>query len=249
MMTQTQEHQELERAIEQLYVTFAGYPLRRVVEGCPHCVSAADNQMLHAAPLRALPRKNLEKYAWKAMTTWGKVEDFKHFLPRLLEVLVADDFNVVLEAFGGKFRYAGYAAWPDEERLAVAAFCMAWWRDLLATFPTRKPIIDYLGMFAQFIEDIRPFLEIVRSTEIVPAQRHLAQVCLYLAVGNGSEALTPPVWWEERPSQWRQFVDWLFEPLTGTQLGRALQVAEAWGDLDEFHQWLKESVVSLIGSA
>lgn len=249
MTMQTQEQQALQQAIEQLYAVFARYPLRSVVEGCPHCVYAADNEMLHAAPLRALPRENLEKYAWKTMTTWGKVSDFKHFLPRLLEILVDDDCDFDFEAFGSKFHYAEYGAWPEDERLAVESFCMAWWRVVLATFPTRNLIIFHLGMFAQFIEDIRPFLGVLRNTEIASAQRHFVQLCLDLTTGNGSEPLTPPAWWEDRPSQWRQFVDWFFEPLTVAQFDRALQVAEAYGDMNDFQQWLKECVLSLVRPA
>lgn len=250
MTMQTQEQQALQQAIERLYTVFARYSLRRVVEGCPHCVYAADNGMLHAAPLRALPRENLKKYAWKAMTTWGDVDDFKHFLPRILELLVDDDYSFDAEAFGGKFPYAEYGAWPEEERLAVESFCLAWWHVLLATFPSKRPVEIYLGMFAQFMDDIRPFLEIVRDTETSSAQRHFTQLCLDLATGNGSQPLTTPVWWEERPGQWQQFIDWLFEPLTSLQLRRAIETAEVSGDLDnDYTQWLKEVTLGLIPQA
>ena len=54
MLQQIHERLALQEAIGQLYSVFAPYPLRRVVEGCPHCVSVADEKRLHEAPLRAL---------------------------------------------------------------------------------------------------------------------------------------------------------------------------------------------------
>jgi hypothetical protein len=80
----------LQTAVAGLYATFAPYPLGKVA-GCPHCVYPQDIALIHSAPMRALSAEQLEKYGWKAMTTWGDVADFKHFAPRLFEIAIYDD--------------------------------------------------------------------------------------------------------------------------------------------------------------
>jgi hypothetical protein len=49
-----QEWAALEATIEALYQAFAAYPLRPVIEGCPHCVSREDSDQLHVRPFREL---------------------------------------------------------------------------------------------------------------------------------------------------------------------------------------------------
>ena len=70
---------DLDDKIRQLYDTFSVYPLNRGMEGCPCCVKDTDKMRLLSKPLRELAADDLSKYYWKAMTTWGAVDDFKHF--------------------------------------------------------------------------------------------------------------------------------------------------------------------------
>src|SRR5512146_471627 len=70
------EQGALHAAIGSLYATFASYPLKRVIAGCPHCVSGADSDALHVRALGALTADDVRYYATKAMTTFGDAEDF-----------------------------------------------------------------------------------------------------------------------------------------------------------------------------
>ena len=120
----------LRAAISGLYATFVSYPLKRVIAGCPHCVSGADSDALHVRALDALTADDVRYYATKAMTTFGDAEDFKHFLPRLLELLAreleaggaGEDLGFSEEILGRKLALAGYADWPAVEREAVDRF-------------------------------------------------------------------------------------------------------------------------------
>ena len=60
---------ELEIAIENLYTTFAVYPFKSTMEGCPCCVSDSDKENIHSKQLRELNEDDLSRYAFKAMTT------------------------------------------------------------------------------------------------------------------------------------------------------------------------------------
>jgi hypothetical protein len=112
---------DLASAIEGLYVAFARYPLRARIEGCPHCDLGGNERSLHAAPLRELGADDFDRYPFKAMTTFGDVDDFRHFLPRIAELLTAVGAigATDLGIFAGKMIYGEWTTWPERERDAV----------------------------------------------------------------------------------------------------------------------------------
>ncbi|MDI1443531.1 hypothetical protein [Polyangium sp. 6x1] len=125
------------RALEALYRTFARYPLRARIVGCPHCVGQKDDAPLHRAPLRALRAADLGSYAFKAMTTWGDVDDYRHFLPRILDLSLDRPPEPGLEPaqIADKLRYAGWSTWPEDEQKAITEFVMATFQAALAWHP------------------------------------------------------------------------------------------------------------------
>jgi hypothetical protein len=72
--------------IERLYQLFSRYKCPRQLEGCPCCTTAEEAQPLVRKPLRTIAAPELEHYASKALTTWGTLDDYKYFLPRILEL-------------------------------------------------------------------------------------------------------------------------------------------------------------------
>lgn len=62
------------------------------MESCPCCRGPEKVRPLYDRPLRQLMPEDLHFYAFCAMTTMGDVEDFRHFLPRIFELLNDDDF-------------------------------------------------------------------------------------------------------------------------------------------------------------
>jgi hypothetical protein len=121
----------LKTAIANLYVTFSHYPFRPEIDGCPHCIFAEDQKKLAAKALNLMESEDISRYAWKAMTTWGEVEDFKHFLPRLLELIattgIAYNSGVVLR----KLEYAKWNDWEQAEKDSTHSFLLAWWTELV----------------------------------------------------------------------------------------------------------------------
>lgn len=120
---------ELKIAIERLYDTFSSYPFNEKMEGCPCCVSSTDKEKIHTKPLRQLDGDDLSRYAFKAITTWGNTNDFKHYLPRIFELLSTTDFIVDTFVVLGKLKYANWETWSTEEQKAINDFLMAWWID------------------------------------------------------------------------------------------------------------------------
>ena len=120
---------ELQTAIEELYKTFSKYPFNSTIDGCPCCVSDSDKSTLHSKPLRELEDEDISRYAFKAMTTWGNVNDFKYYLPRIFELsasrkLIVDHFVVL-----GKLHYGKWQEWKASEQETIAKFLIAWWKN------------------------------------------------------------------------------------------------------------------------
>ncbi|KXX69362.1 hypothetical protein [Flammeovirga sp. SJP92] len=120
--------EEFKIAIEELYSTFDKYSLKPTMEGCPCCVSDNDKSTLHSKKLRELEDDDISKYAFKAMTTWGDIYDFKHYLPRIFELtatrkLVLDTFVIL-----GKLDYGNWNEWEIDERNTIIKFLKAWWK-------------------------------------------------------------------------------------------------------------------------
>lgn len=123
----------LESSVERLYETFSTYPLVENMKGCPCCVSETDKEELHIRPLRDLEENDLSRYTFKALTTWGNLEDFKYFLPRLFEICAKGGVNIDIGILLHKLEYGNFRMWPENERAAVEAFIWKWWEHSIAT--------------------------------------------------------------------------------------------------------------------
>ena len=159
------EQAALHEAIEKLYATFASYPLHHPVVGCPCCVSKADQERIASKALRQLDGYDLERFAWKAMSTWGDENDFRHFLPRVLELLSdAQERRNLPDLFivFGKLSYGHCEMWPKQEQEAITNYLLALWRWILAGHPGREEdslvASAYLEAMLDGIDDFAPFL-------------------------------------------------------------------------------------------
>jgi hypothetical protein len=78
---------------------------------------------LTSAPLRELSSENLGAYASYAVTTVGDIEDYKHFLPRILELAIQWTGQPGLDAemIALRLNYGKWREWPIQEQLAVEA--------------------------------------------------------------------------------------------------------------------------------
>ena len=120
--------EEFKIAIEELYRTFGKYPSKSTIEGCPCCVSDSDKSSLHSKPLRDLEDEDISKYAFKAMTTWGDVNDFKHYLPRIFELTATRKLIVNTFVILGKLDYGNWKEWEADEQDSILKFLKTWWK-------------------------------------------------------------------------------------------------------------------------
>ena len=206
---------DLDAAIAQLYRTFSRYRADDL-GGCPHCVAEAD----------ALTANDLEHYAFKAMTTWGSVDEFKHFLPRLFEILARDgeaDFTLA-EIVLSKPGYGKWQKWTRNERVAVDDFFRALWLDLLSRHPHPLSADSCLCGIAGSVPDMTFYLDAWSRSDGRAAMMHLAEFVGYNAAAtrrNTPQRVMRNPFWGDRQPQAEQVSHWPLDPARVAQLERA----------------------------
>lgn len=202
----------LDAAIDHLYTTFSAYPLNPQMSGCPCCVFPEDLNLIKAAPLRRLPRDSLEKFASKAVTTWGEIEDFKHFLPRLLEFELTGDPDFT-PSVHEKLEYCAWRTWPMPEQAAIAASIEASAISLLSIWPADRRLSDVLYAAIALGIDMSAFVAAWDHLKQRPsAIRHLA--ALVVSDFDYDFVVLPPA----STVSWRQLRAWLLDRATEQSL-------------------------------
>lgn len=201
-----EEQAALQAAIEKTYTIFERYPLHHPVIGCPCCISKADQERLASRPLRLLDAFDLDRFIWKTMSTWGDENDFKHFLPRMLELVTDPHERRGLPAhliLFGKLSYC--KAWTEAEWEAVTDYLLAFWHWILADHPGDEndtlEAYDFLDALSYGIDDLTPFLHTWHTIHTPSSLRQLANL-----VRNHS--------WGSRLAKHKQLRAWLREDRT-----------------------------------
>lgn len=126
----------LQKAIDQLYVVFAGYGTADMHYCDCGCVDPKWVENLASKPLRGLEYEQLGFYHSSAMYVWGEVEHYKHFLPRILELYGKEDTKWPdwdLEEIKTKLDHGKWDTWPQEEQKAIMSFVEAAWRTAIVS--------------------------------------------------------------------------------------------------------------------
>lgn len=125
--------------IDTCYLQLSCYQLNRNIEGCPCCVSEEDKYRLLSKPLKLLSADDLYKFTFKAITTWGEASDFKHYLPRILELVFTEASTIDIELLHSKLIQARFFEWPETEQQAVLNLAEAAWPSLCSKTQTVSP--------------------------------------------------------------------------------------------------------------
>ncbi|GGJ38590.1 hypothetical protein [Deinococcus roseus] len=192
----------MQEALEKVYQVFQNDTLHDRVEGCPCCVKNGDHARIRSKPLRFLEAEDLSRYAFKAMTTWGSEEDFRHFLPRLLELHVQKGNLLPLY----KLSYAHWTSWSEEEQESVRAVLLLWWKQLLQIEPPANVGQD-LEELARAEYTLEPYLQLWDSQESWEPWVHFAEF-VYLNLAD----LKSGKWLKENSRLNQQVLAWTLDP-------------------------------------
>jgi len=150
--------------VRGLYQAFAAYPREQTIEVCPHCVGRPDPEVLPRIRLERLSCPQLSPFAFRAISTWGTADDYRHFLPRVLELAASaegrDWPGLDLGVVASKLELAGFAGWPAPERQAVTAYLRDVWDAARAEDPDAGSwsTEEVLAAAARLVDDPAPFL-------------------------------------------------------------------------------------------
>lgn len=190
------------REVELLYDVFTRYACPAELVGCPCCTSPEASARLVSRPLRELTAGELEPYVMKAMSTWGTEDDFKYFLPRLVELCERRELVYGIEGVLEKVEYGRFREWRAEEREAVRDYIRAAWEDAVGSMDASRA--DGLLYGASFLfDDLTPFLEYAETTEPGFRSAYRAENTdeLWGKLDNAP--------WDEFSPAYRKVMDWL----------------------------------------
>lgn len=202
----------LDDAVDELYRVFAAYPLRPWTDACPCCHTEKDERAVRRRPLRELRPDDLAEFAADSLMTWGDVVDFKHFLPRLFEILAEDGFPdgyPDMETVVGALERGSWRTWPPDEQTAVEGFLTALWMSHLAGSPMAGRTDMVLASIATAVDDMTPYLDLWLELDgIAPAVRFAE----FLEANSTNAALGRRLsnpWLSGRREQEAQVREWL----------------------------------------
>lgn len=187
--------QRVQECVERAYAVFPATLSGAHGRACPCCTSQAEVAALWSAQRRTLSANELGNYSAKAMTTWGTADDYRYFLPRILELMTTREarswMGLDVQLIDDKLVYGEWEKWPPAERDVLRAF-------FLASFLHTVASGDGDGMTAtlhlwcglRHAVDTAPYWEPWQSDDY-GAQLHLVSVVeMYDPVGDSS-------WWDD----------------------------------------------------
>ncbi|MEV4642089.1 hypothetical protein AB0J80_32545 [Actinoplanes sp. NPDC049548] len=219
----------LAATIDSLYATFAPVPRPTAVDYCDCCFTVEEERALLAdVPLRQLPADALRPYAANVMFTVGGVDDFRHFLPRLLEIACGEGFSWPdLESVVGRLRFARWDGWPDDQRNAVRDFLTALWNHALTSEPEAEDVDAVLCAIGNAEVDLEPYLTAWTSTLSRPAAAQLRSLLEDGCRSDRTGRRLTNAFWRDRDGQARQVLGWLSSTDLHLALVAAIEVTDS----------------------
>ncbi len=259
MLNETERWESLRASIVGVYEAFARYKLAGPIKSeMSDAVMVADG-----IKLGERTAEELKRYQWKAMTTLGTVADYKHFLPRLLELNclqrrervlggAAAAFEMVeraidLSTIVDKLHYGEVLGWAGNELETLYRFGVARWRwelilpsDYAHDLQATMMLIAVIGRPLQNL--LQSSLESRDMNELCGLARFINR-CVEFSVKAGG---THVRWTESYLNAPDQFERWISQPHVEAALEKAFYQfgqGEAATELSNAVQkigWLRE---------
>ena len=189
-------------AITKLYAVFARYSRPQSMHAAEkHDVKKVMARLM-AAPLRDLAAENLGAYAASALYTIGDLGEYKHFLPRILDLSLTSTGWIGLdpEVIANKLNYTKWQQWPSDEKTAIQGAFKAGWRSSRNVSPDIREADSMLYACSAIGENIAPLLSDwlpLGSSDSVLQLAHLVRI---------SQNIDEDVYWREAPEPVRDLL-------------------------------------------
>jgi hypothetical protein len=165
---------ELELSIQKLYSVFSRYPLKEI-KYCSHCITKEENDELMHNNLNQIPTEKINRYIFKAITTWGDINDFKHFIPRIFELFAFDGKDFFhYDTIFDKLKYCGWENWQDNERKAIQEFSLSIWKYNIDSYPPLVSPEILIWIFVEHVKNLEVYLEYWKNSNSIYSIYNLA---------------------------------------------------------------------------
>ncbi len=155
----------LKETIDETYKVFSVYEKPKKMVGCPCCISESELEELLSYSLKEIPPKSFISFCFSILLTWGSEDEFKYFLPRLLEIAVFNslDLSVDLAFVFDKLHHANWLKWDCNEIDIIKKYFNELWKFKLNNYidydENLLSIHELLTALATTDVDLDPFLE------------------------------------------------------------------------------------------
>lgn len=171
-----QPEDQLQRLINDCYAAFASYPRPHAMHASPLRDPLALLKTLSSAPLRELTGEQIGPYAGYALTTVGDVDDYKHFLPRILEQAVHEPqwMGTDPPIIAQRLKRGKWLDWPVHEQAAIRALFAGAWSQALQEDPDEEEADSWICGIACLDLDLAAMLEKWLAAPSINASLQLA---------------------------------------------------------------------------
>jgi hypothetical protein len=175
--------EDLNEIVDRAYGLFGGYAVAKPLDVCTQCcITLEEEAQLVSLNVRSIPLKLLYKWNHAAKTKAPDLKEFKHFLPRFLELIAQFEFpahsvELALKSFG----YYRHGDWTKQEWQLIEDFSGIYFRRFLRMFPipTVRSLDEIILMLFPTGISAQLFLDEWRQTTSSKAAAHFAIMSLY----------------------------------------------------------------------
>lgn len=166
----------LKISIEKLYDIFAKYQGLSKLEGSPLYDDLENwNKQLRSKKLRKLTDEDLSLFAGKVILTWGDKNDYRFYLPRILELTAELKTPYDIWTLYSRLEDANWKTWNADEQSAINDFTIELWNNLLIDNSEKAEweFKDYFHSIAYFYPDFTEILKIWEINNSFASIKHL----------------------------------------------------------------------------
>ncbi len=223
-------------AVADVYRAFSGYDFPANMEAAPKHDVPRIMSALSSTSLAKLSPDCLGPFAASALYTIGSADDYKHFLPRILELSLIDGkwIGFEPEVIAAKLIYANWMDWPANERTAIWRLFDAGWRLSREADPEINPSDSFLCANCRLGSPIDGLV-----SGWLPLNGPLAALQLALVVDALSQIAEGTIYWEDVEQQQRdQLRTWIESESVWWALTAAAPT------VPEDHRWMVEQALN-----
>lgn len=166
----------LKISIKKLYDIFAKYQGLSKLEGSPLYDDLETwNKQIRSKKLRELTDDDLSLFAGKVILTWGDENDYRFYLPRILELTAELKTPYDIWTLYSRLEDANWKTWNADEQTAINDFTIELWNNLLIDNSEKAEweFKDYFHSIAYFYPDFTEILKVWETNNSFASIKHL----------------------------------------------------------------------------